>query len=47
MDAGLAIQSTRDLAALSIAAWPGMAVLAAYATAAVGAGAAVLRLRDA
>jgi ABC-2 type transport system permease protein len=47
MDAGLAIQSTRDLAALSIAAWPGMAVLTAYATAAVGAGAAALRLRDA
>ena len=47
MDAGLAIQTTRDLAALPIGAWPGMAVLAAYATAAVGAGAATLRLRDA
>jgi len=47
MDAGLAIQMTRDLAALPIGAWPGMAVLAAYATAAVGAGAATLRLRDA
>jgi ABC-2 type transport system permease protein len=47
MDAGLAIQTTRDLKALPIAAWPGMAVLLAYTAAAVGAGAATLRLRDA
>jgi ABC-2 type transport system permease protein len=47
MDAGLAIQTTRDLAALPIAAWPGMAVLAAYAGAAGCAGAATLCLRDA
>ncbi len=47
MDAGLAIQSTRNLAALSIAAWPGMAVLAAYTAAAGCAGAATLCLRDA
>jgi ABC-2 type transport system permease protein len=47
MDAGLAIQTTRDVKALPIAAWPGMGVLAAYASAAVGAGAATFRLRDA
>jgi ABC-2 type transport system permease protein len=47
MDAGLAIQTTRDLAALPIAAWPGMGVLAAYTAAAGAAGAATLCLRDA
>jgi len=47
MDAGLAIQTTRDLPALPIAAWPGMAVLATYTAAAVAGGAATLRLRDA
>jgi ABC-2 type transport system permease protein len=47
MDAGLAIQSTRDLAALPIEGWPGLLVLAGYAAAAVIAGGLVLRLRDA
>lgn len=47
MDAGLAIQATRDLVALPIAAWPGMGVLAAYTAAAGAAGAATLCLRDA
>lgn len=47
MDAGLAIQATRDCADLPISGWPGMAVLAAHTAAAVGAGAAALRLRDA
>jgi ABC-2 type transport system permease protein len=47
MDAGLAIQSTRDLAALPLAAWPGMALLGTYAVAAVVVGAAAFRWRDA
>ena len=47
MTAGLAIQTTRGLDALPIAPWPGMAVLAGYAVAALVAGATVLRLRDA
>jgi len=47
MDAGLAIQATRDLAALPVAAWPGMALLGGYAVAAVVAGAAAFRWRDA
>jgi ABC-2 type transport system permease protein len=47
MDAGLAIQSTRDLATLPIGPWPGLALLAAYALAAAMAGGIVLRLRDA
>jgi ABC-2 type transport system permease protein len=47
MDAGLAIQSTRDLAALAIGPWQGMALLSGYALAAVVAGGVGLRLRDA
>ena len=47
MDAGLAIQSTRDLAALPVGPWPGLALLAGYAIMAVLAGAVVMRLRDA
>ncbi len=47
MDAGLAVQSTRDLATQPIAPWWGLALLGAYAGAAVVGGAVVLRLRDA
>ncbi|MCP2329145.1 ABC-2 type transport system permease protein [Hamadaea flava] len=48
MDAGLAIQSTRDFAATThIGPWAGLGVLAAYAAAAVLAGAILFRLRDA
>ncbi|MFF2852422.1 ABC transporter permease [Streptomyces sp. NPDC058001] len=45
--AGLAIQSTRNLDALPIAPWPGLAVLVAWAGVALAAGAGVLRGRDA
>lgn len=47
MDAGLAIQSTRDLSALSVGAWPGIAMLGAYTLVAVAAGTAALSRRDA
>jgi ABC-2 type transport system permease protein len=47
MDAGLAIQSTRDLTTLPIGAWPGLALLAGYALAAVTTGGIALRVRDA
>jgi ABC-2 type transport system permease protein len=47
MDAGLAIQSTRGVATLPIHPWPGLAVLAAYALAAVIGGGLLLRARDA
>lgn len=47
MNAGLAIQATRNLAALPIGPWEGLGVLAAWAAAALLAGGAVLRLRDA
>jgi len=47
MDAGLAIQSTRDLAALPIGQWHGVALLATYALVAVTAGGLTLLLRDA
>ncbi|SHN43094.1 ABC transporter permease [Cryptosporangium aurantiacum] len=47
MDAGLVIQSTRNLAAEHIGPWAGLGVLAAYAGAAVVAGAIVFQLRDA
>jgi ABC-2 type transport system permease protein len=47
MDAGLSIQTTRDFAAAHIGPWAGLGVLAAYAGAAVVAGALALRLRDA
>ena len=46
-DAGLVIQSTRDLAGQPIAPWWGMALLAGYTLTAVVAGAIALRARDA
>jgi ABC-2 type transport system permease protein len=47
MNAGLAIQSTRNLGALPIGPWAGLGVLAAWAAAALLAGGLLLRLRDA
>jgi ABC-2 type transport system permease protein len=47
MDAGLAIQATRDLGKLPIGPWAGLGVLALWAAAAMLAGWLVLRLRDA
>jgi ABC-2 type transport system permease protein len=47
MNAGLAIQATRDLGQLAIGPWAGLGVLAAYAAAALLAGGLALRLRDA
>jgi ABC-2 type transport system permease protein len=47
MQAGLAIQSTRDLAHLPISPWMGLAVLAGWATAALVAAGLLLRFRDA
>jgi ABC-2 type transport system permease protein len=47
MNAGLAIQATRNLGALPIGPWPGLGVLAAWAAAALLAGGMLLRLRDA
>jgi ABC-2 type transport system permease protein len=47
MDAGLTIQTTRNLAAEHIGPWAGVGVLSLYAAAAVAAGLAVFQLRDA
>jgi ABC-2 type transport system permease protein len=47
MNAGLAIQSTRNLGKLPIGPWPGLGVLAAWTAAALFAGWLLLRLRDA
>jgi ABC-2 type transport system permease protein len=47
MDAGLTIQTTRNLAAEHIGPWAGIGVLSLYATAAVAAGLIVFQLRDA
>lgn len=47
MSAGLAIQATTDLRSLPVGPWAGLAVLAAWAAAALLAGALLLRLRDA
>jgi ABC-2 type transport system permease protein len=47
MDAGLVIQSTRDLAAEPIGPWAGLGVLSLYAAAAVIAGLVVFQFRDA
>jgi ABC-2 type transport system permease protein len=47
MDAGLAIQATRDLAKQPIGPWPGLGVLAAWSAAALLVGYLLLRLRDA
>jgi ABC-2 type transport system permease protein len=46
MDAGLAIQATRDLAAVDIGPWAGIGVLSLYAAAAVVAGLVLFQLRD-
>ena len=47
MNAGLAIQATRNLGTLPIGPWAGLGVLAAWAAVALLAGGALLRLRDA
>jgi ABC-2 type transport system permease protein len=47
MNAGLAIQSTRNLSELPIGPWAGLGVFAAYAIAAALAGAVLFQLRDA
>jgi ABC-2 type transport system permease protein len=47
MNAGLAIQATKDLAKLPIGPWPGLGVLGLWSAAALAAGWLVLRLRDA
>ena len=47
MNAGLAIQATKNLRALPIGPWPGLGVLAVWAGAALLAGGLLLRLRDA
>jgi ABC-2 type transport system permease protein len=47
MDAGLTIQTTRNLAAEHIGPWAGIGVLSLYATAAVAAGLVVFQFRDA
>jgi ABC-2 type transport system permease protein len=47
MNAGLAIQATRDLPSLPIGPWAGLGVLAGWAASALLAGAILLRLRDA
>jgi ABC-2 type transport system permease protein len=47
MNAGMAIQATRDLKSLPIGPWPGLGVLALWAAGAVLLGGLLLRLRDA
>jgi ABC-2 type transport system permease protein len=47
MNAGLAIQATRNLSELPIGPWAGLGVFAAYAAAATVAGAVLFQLRDA
>ena len=47
MTAGLAIQATTDLPSLPVGPWAGLGILAAWAAAALLAGALFLRLRDA
>jgi ABC-2 type transport system permease protein len=47
MDAGLAIQATRQLATQPIGPWHGLALLAGYALAAMVAGGIAFRVRDA
>ena len=47
MQAGLAIQATKDLRRLPIAPWPGLGVLAAWTAAALLAGGLLFHLRDA
>jgi len=47
VNAGLAIQATRNIAKLPIGPWPGLGVLALWTAAALAGGWVVLRLRDA
>ena len=47
MNAGLAIQATRDLAGMPIGPWEGLGVLGAWAAGALLAGGLALRVRDA
>jgi hypothetical protein len=47
MPAGLAVQATRGVDALPIGPWQGLAVLAAYAGAALAVGGILLEVRDA
>jgi ABC-2 type transport system permease protein len=47
MNAGLAIQATRDLKSLPIGPWPGLGVLALWAAGALLLGGLLFRLRDA
>jgi len=47
VNAGLAIQATRNVATLPIGPWPGLGVLALWTAAALAGGWVVLRLRDA
>ncbi|HEX4059498.1 MAG TPA: ABC transporter permease [Streptosporangiaceae bacterium] len=47
MNAGLAIQATKDLKALPIGPWPGLGVLALWVAAALLVGGLLLKLRDA
>jgi ABC-2 type transport system permease protein len=47
MNAGMAIQATRNLTSLPIGPWPGLGVLALWAAGAFLLGALLLRLRDA
>jgi ABC-2 type transport system permease protein len=47
MNAGLAIQATRNIAKLPIGPWPGLGVLGLWAAGALAIGWLVLRLRDA
>ena len=47
MNAGMAIQATRDLKSLPIGPWPGLGVLALWAAGALLLGGLLLRLRDA
>jgi hypothetical protein len=47
MDAGLTIQSTRNLATEHIGPWAGLGVLSLYSAAAAIAGLIVFQLRDA
>ncbi|GGJ57687.1 ABC transporter permease [Streptomyces brasiliensis] len=46
MPAALSVQATRDLARLPIAPWPGLGVLAAYATGLLAVAGVLFRLRD-
>jgi ABC-2 type transport system permease protein len=47
MSAGLLVQSTTDINALPLSPWTGLGVLAAWAAAALGAGALTLCRSDA